>query len=143
MVAFTLSPSTIVERYEEKTPSLEKRLHAIESLQQQGWRIGLRFDPLILCQDYRHQYDAFLQQVFSRVDASQLHSVSLGSLRLPNAFFKRVSSMYPDSDLFAAPFVNDDNGMMAYQAALADKLHRHCEARLLEYIAAKIYFPCW
>jgi len=143
IVAFSLSPADLATRYEEKTPSLEKRLHAIQRLQQQGWPIGLRFDPLILCADFRQHYRSFFEQVFQSVDAKQLHSVSLGSLRLPQHFFKRVVNLYPDSDLFCAPFTTDSNGMMAYRKNFAEALHSYCEQLLLGYISAEIYFPCY
>ena len=143
VVAFSLAPAELTTRYEEKTPSLEKRLTAIAKLQQQGWPIGLRFDPLILCHNFRQHYGDFFAQVFKVVDADSLHSVSLGSLRLPQHFFKRLSNLYPDNDLFAAPFACDDNGMMGYRQNFAEQLHTYCEQELMTYIAPEIYFPCY
>jgi len=143
VVAFSLSPQDIVARYEEKTPSLEKRLQAMVKLQQQGWPIGLRFDPLILCEGFRDQYRVFFDQVFQSLASDKLHSVSLGSFRLPHHFFKRLNTLYPDSDLFSAPFERDSDGLMAYQKNFADELHAYCEKLLLTYIAPEIYFPCY
>ena len=40
----------MVKEFEDKTPSLSKRLKAIIKLQNLGWSIGLRFDPLIYCE---------------------------------------------------------------------------------------------
>jgi len=143
VVAFSLSPSHLVQRYEEKTPSLDKRLDALRRLQQQGWPIGLRFDPLILCENFKAHYQRFFQQVFQAIDPNRIHSVSLGSLRLPQHFFKRLTGLYPDSDLFAAPFASDAQGMVAYVDEFADDLHGYCEQVLLTYIKSEIYFPCY
>lgn len=143
VVAFSLSPQTIVEHYEAKTPALEKRLQALVKLQQAGWPIGLRFDPVILCKDFEKQYADLFQRVFSRIDASRLHSVSLGSFRLPQHFFKRLRSLYPDSSLFAAPFSLAEDNMVGYVPELIDRAHAFCEKSILEYIAPDIYFPCY
>ena len=48
--AFSLNPEHVVKEFEDKTPSLSKRLKAIIKLQNLGWSIGLRFDPLIYCE---------------------------------------------------------------------------------------------
>jgi len=143
VVAYSLSPQSIVQRYEEKTPTLEKRLTALARLQQQGWPIGLRFDPLILCPNFRGIYRELFEQVFQTLKADQIHSVSLGSLRLPQHFFKRLVNLYPDSDLFSAAFECDNNGMVAYRKNFADSLHAYCEQLLLTYISPQQYFPCY
>ena len=47
IIAYSLNPDVLVKEFEQKTPSLEKRINSIKFLQESGWKIGLRFDPLI------------------------------------------------------------------------------------------------
>jgi len=47
VVAFSFSPENIAASLEHKAPTVEKRILAMNKLQRQGWKIGLRFDPVI------------------------------------------------------------------------------------------------
>ena len=65
VVAYSLSPQSIVEAIEHKTPSLEKRIEALKQLQQHGWPIGLRFDPLIAAENFEEIYGEMFDHVFN------------------------------------------------------------------------------
>jgi spore photoproduct lyase len=141
IVAFSLSPEQIAVKVEAKAPSVERRLDALCKLQQQGWQIGLRFDPLIYQAGYQQQYRELFEQVFARIDLNRLHSVSLGVFRLPESFFKKVHKLYPDEKLFASPLVSQQ-GMMSYQQELEQEMMRYCSELLLSYIPDSKFFPC-
>ena len=141
VVAFSLAPERIAEQVEALAPSLPKRLEALLKLQAQGWKIGLRFDPLIYHSDYQQLYAEFFAQVFAVIDLNQLHSVSLGVFRLPEKYFKKMHKLYPDARLFASPLVNDQ-GMISYRADLERELTSFCTAKLLRYIPEEKFFPC-
>lgn len=141
VVAFSLSPDEVVEKVEAKTPSLDKRLEAAAKLQQQGWPIGLRFDPLIYQHDYQQHYQALFKRVFQQIDANQVHSVSLGVFRLPDQYFKKIQKLYPDEKLMASPF-QTNSGMVSYRAELEYKMMKDCTEMLLQYIPESKLFPC-
>ena len=141
VVAFSLSPAEIAEKAEAKAPPLARRLAAIQALQQQGWKIGLRFDPLIYQTGYREQYQQFFSSVFNIIDANLLHSVSLGVFRLPEAYFKKMHKLYPDEKLFASPLQNQ-NGMVSYRTELEQNMLQSCSDAILNYIPADRFFPC-
>ena len=145
IVAFSLSPEPIAEKVEAKAPSLQRRLDALCKVQQQGWQIGLRFDPLIYQSGYQQQYRHLFEQVFSRIDLNRLHSVSLGVFRLPENFFKKVHKLYPEEKLFAGPLTHQKIGqqrMVSYQPELEQEMMRYCTEQLLNYIPADKFFPC-
>lgn len=141
VVAFSLSPSSVAEKVEAKAPHLLRRLAAIESLQQQGWQIGLRFDPLIYQSSYRLDYAEFFNRVFSKIKLEQLHSVSLGVFRLPEAYFKKMHKLYPEEKLFASP-LQSQQGMVSYHNDLEDELLQTCSAMILNHIPKAKFFPC-
>jgi spore photoproduct lyase len=141
VVAFSLSPEEIIDKVEAKTPPLARRLAAIKSLQQQGWQIGLRFDPVLYQTGYQAQYHRLFQQVFEIVDLSLLHSVSLGVFRLPEAYFRKMHKLYPEEKLFASPLQQSD-GMISYRAELEQEMRQTCSKQLLSYIPAEKFFPC-
>jgi spore photoproduct lyase len=141
IVAFSLSPAEIASKVEDKAPSLERRLAAIAKLQEQGWQIGLRFDPLIYQTGYQAQYQHLFEQVFAMIDLKLLHSVSLGVFRLPEAFFKKIHKLFPDEKLFASPLAHQD-GMVSYQKKLESEMMDYCTQQLLNHIPASKFFPC-
>lgn len=141
IIAFSLSPADIATKVEDKAPNLARRLDAIKKLQQHGWQLGLRFDPLIYQTDYQEQYQQLFAQVFAVIDLKQLHSVSLGVFRLPEAYFKKMHKLYPDEKLFASP-LHQQNGMVSYQNELEQEMLSYCTKTLLNYIPIDKFFPC-
>jgi spore photoproduct lyase len=141
VVAFSLSPDDIAQKVEDKAPSLQRRLDALVKVQAHGWQVGLRFDPLIYQTDYKEQYQQLFAQVFAKIDLAQLHSVSLGTFRLPDAFFKKIHKLYPEEKLFAGDFVSQQ-GMMSYRDSIEQEMMNYCSELLLTYIPENKFFPC-
>ena len=96
--AFSLNPQFIIDAYEDKTPNLLKRLHAIKVLQEYGWNVGLRFDPLIWFES-KYRYQQFFNQVFSSINILRIHSVTLGNFRMPKDFLKKIAKISPNNQL--------------------------------------------
>lgn len=141
IVAFSLAPDQVVDKLEHKAPPLIKRLEAIAKLQDAGWLIGLRFDPLIYQHDYQQQYREFFEQVFKAVKLESLHSVSLGVFRLPESYFKKMHKLYPEEKLFASPLQSVE-GMMSYRSDLEQEMMQSCSELLLNHIPKETFFPC-
>jgi spore photoproduct lyase len=141
VVAFSLSPDDIAQKVEHKAPPLQRRLDAMLKLQQHGWQLGLRFDPVIYHAGYQQQYQALFEQVFELLDANRIHSVSLGVFRLPEKHFKKIHHLYPDEKLFAGPLTNRQ-GKMSYHQAIEQEMSDFCSRQLLGYIPQHKFFPC-
>lgn len=141
VVAYSLSPQPIVTAEEHGTPSLAKRLRALKTLQDEGWKIGLRFDPLLYADNFETVYGRFFEQVFSSLDMKNVHSVSLGVFRLPGSFHKKLVKLYPDARLLAAP-IEKRGSMMSYPVAVEEKLKTFCMQQLTAAITPQQLFPC-
>jgi spore photoproduct lyase len=120
---------------------VQRRLDALYKLQEHGWQIGLRFDPMIYQTGYQQQYRQLFEQVFSIINLDQLHSVSLGAFRLPEKYFKKVHKLYPDEKLFASPLENQQ-GMISYKQELEQEMMQFCTEQLLTFIPETKFFPC-
>lgn len=141
VVAFSLSPDDFAQKVEAKAPTLQKRLDALCKCQENGWLVGLRFDPLLYQADYQQQYQALFEQVFTRINPERLHSVSLGVFRLPENFFKKIHALYPDEKLFASP-LGRQQGMVSYPKTLEQDMIGYCTEQLMAYIPQEKFFPC-
>lgn len=138
VVAFSFTPEEVQASLEHLTPSVDRRLRAMERLQARGWRLGLRFDPLIYSEGYRDQYRRLYEQVFSAVRADSLHSVSLGPFRLPGDHFRTMLRLYPEEILFAAP-LDEEGEQVAYRRDLEEEMLRFCMEELLRHIPREIF----
>ena len=128
--AFSLNPEPIARALEHRAPPLLQRIDAMARLQDRGWTIGLRFDPLILVDDFRAVYGACFDAIFARIDGAKLHSVTLGVFRLPSAFAKRMHRLYPDEPFLAGPMV-EDCGRLSYTPTTSRALLQWCQAELV------------
>ena len=140
VVAFSFTPEEIQASVEHLTPSVDRRIRAMERLQERGWRLGLRFDPLIYHEDFRAQYRRLFQQVFGAVSPQSLHSVSLGPFRLPPDSFRTVARLYPD-DPFLTGLLEEDGGSVGYLRSLEEKMVGFCREELLRHAPREVFFP--
>ncbi len=95
VLAWTLSPSKIIDKYESHTPQLLKRILAIELAISAGWQVRVCIDPVIYTPDFRSDYENLLEILFAKIDANSLHSLTIGSFRVSSAHLrtmKRVRS---------------------------------------------------
>lgn len=141
IIAFSFTPEAVSLALENKVPSIQKRVDAMQKLQDKGWKVGLRFDPMIYDDNYSEQYAELFSTVFSRLDKSKIHSVSMGVFRLPDPFFRKMQKLFPEEKLFAAK-IKKTNGMVSYGIDLEEKMITDCEKLLLNYIPDNIYHPC-
>ena len=139
VVAFSFTPKLAV-RLENGVPPLDARIDAMRALAERGFRIGLRFDPLLYTRDYRRHYRELFETIFDRIDGPSLHSVSFGPFRVPRDYFTRMHRLYPEEKLFAA--VDDGGTMVSYPRDVELAMHRDCEEELERFVPANLLFPC-
>jgi len=140
IIAFSLTPEPTSNALEHKVPPLSQRIAAMEALQERGWKIGLRFDPMILTEDYHEQYRQLFAGLFERLRSDRLHSVSLGPFRLPRTYFDAMTRLYPDEPLFAGP-IEARGRLVSYKKQMEEEMMSFCVRELLPYVSEEIFFP--
>lgn len=141
VVAFSFTPAETHTALEHRVPAIERRLEAMAQLQDAGWALGLRFDPLIYQQDFRTHYRRLFQQVFARLQAERLHSVSLGPFRLPRSYYKNILRLYPDEPLFAGP-LTETGSTISYPVDMEEQLTGFCTRELHKHVPGDLLYPC-
>lgn len=140
VVAYSFTPAVMAQALEHKTPTPEARLAAMVTLQQHGWPVGLRFDPLIYMDNYQHHYREMFKDIFTQLDIERIHSASLGGFRLPKAFYRTMTKLYPDELLFASPLAERD-GMISYKTSLNNEMFEFCRNEILKYLPEDRFYP--
>ena len=141
VIAWSFTPAEIANALEHKTPSVDRRIESIIKLQGKGWRIGLRFDPLIYSSEFKSEYRKLFTNTLQICNPELLHSVTLGSFRLPKGYFKSLKNMYPEERLFASP-LEEANGMFSYKEKIRSEMLNFCRQEILNHIPEEKFFPC-
>ena len=141
VIAYSFTPQAVSESLEHKVPALEKRIEALQKLQNRGWPVALRFEPLIYHQHYQQNYRELFAQVFKQIDATKLHSVSIGLFRIPNDFFNNLLRLYPDEKMFAVG-LSKGKRLTSYRADIEQEMIQFCQSEILQYVSKDIYYRC-
>ena len=140
VVAFSFTPTEIHQALERGVPSVERRVDAMARLAARGWRLGLRFDPLLWEPGFREMYQALFELVLGRLPAEAIHSISLGVFRLPRDFYERMYRLYPEEKLLAGP-LQRESGLVSLERQAEEELLEFCTAALRERVPEEILFP--
>jgi|TARA_A100001015_G_scaffold116854_1_gene129655 spore photoproduct lyase len=141
IVAYSLMPETLAQTLDKKAPSVSARIKNIKYIANKGWRIGLRFDPLIYCNNWKAQYSELFANIFKEIKEESIHSVSLGSLRFPKSFFNKLLQYYPNSEEFSF-LRSNDKGIISYDQSIENEMNEYCRLELMKYSDARKFFSC-
>ncbi|NKB35458.1 MAG: DUF1848 family protein [Pseudomonadales bacterium] len=140
VIAMSFTAHGASQQFEHKVPSIAKRIEALLKLQQAGWRIALRFEPIIWESQLIKNYQKLFDEIFATLDIEKIHSVSIGEFRMPSSFYKNIVKLYPDEALFARETEISD-GMISLATKEVEPL-QELEQLLLGYISAEQYYRC-
>ncbi|MDD9890936.1 MAG: DNA photolyase [Gammaproteobacteria bacterium] len=140
VLAMSSTAHAASEQYEYKVPTIAKRIEALQKLQQAGWPIAIRFEPIIWEQNLIEHYRCLFDEIFTLLDVSKIHSVSMGEFRMPADFYKNIVKLYPDEKLFARPMETKEGMILLGDHDNQDI--EQLEQLLLSYINSEQYYRC-
>jgi spore photoproduct lyase len=141
VIAMSFTPEESYQRWEHRVPAIAKRVEALSRLQQQGWPVALRFEPLIYLDGYRQDYELLFREIFGRLDTSAIHSVSTGLFRMPKNFYRNIAAIYPDEALYARR-TEEQDGLVTQPREQEHELLESIEDLLFRYIEKRQYYHC-
>ena len=122
-------------------PSVARRIQAMGRLAGLGWKIGLRFDPLIYHEGFRDSYSELFRNICAGLKPDSVHSVSLGPLRFPKGMFDSMVKLLPNEPLLAGP-LEENGGLVSYGREIQVQMQEYCHSALLAWVAETRLFPC-
>lgn len=114
ILAWTLSPDEIVDKYEYGTPSLEMRLKDIKLAASRGNRVRISIEPVVKIDNFEKIYGDFIDEVFSILDRDSIRDLNIGVFRMSKEHFKRISKIRENSELFCSK-ISIKNGIASYE----------------------------
>jgi len=141
VVAFSFTPQEISTQLEKGVPSVKTRIAAMQKVAEQGWKVGLRIDPILDCKDFENRYFNLFREIFENVPEKAIHSISMGAFRMPKGFYKKTEKQYPEEALFAGGF-HTENGYTGYLTETETRLKKKCKNFLTNWTSSKKIYTC-
>ncbi|MEE2745503.1 MAG: DNA photolyase [Pseudomonadota bacterium] len=141
IIAFSLMPEVMSRALDHKAPTIDLRIKAMIKLANSGWKIGLRFDPLIHGKNWRINYQNLFERVFESLPSNAIHSVSFGPLRFPKNMFKDIVKLHPKEQLFSVS-LPEHNGIVSYEPDIEQEMAKFCRRMFAKFVPDTIVFQC-
>jgi spore photoproduct lyase len=78
IMSFSLNADEVAKRWENRAPSVARRIEAAQKLSEAGYEVRIRIDPVVPIQNWENYYTSLVEQIFARFIPSR---ITLGSLR--------------------------------------------------------------
>lgn len=96
IMSFSINTNKVYQQLEHRTASPEARLMAARKLQQAGYEIRLRIDPVILYSTWKKDYIDLVEKIFAYVKPER---ITIGEYRPSKGLASHINSRFPDSPL--------------------------------------------
>ena len=122
-IAFSLSPEEIATSYEPRTASLQQKLKAINELLHLGYRVGLRFLPLLPIENYQDVYKSLIEEVGESLPIEKISSIFIAPLIYNKGDFSVMKKKYPDFRLLDL-LQENEKGLMKMESSYYEKFEQ-------------------
>ncbi|MGE0494799.1 MAG: radical SAM protein [Vulcanimicrobiota bacterium] len=133
VLAWTLSPQPVAERFEPLTPGLEQRLKSMQQAAAAGWPVRLCLDPLLRVPNWQQVYSEFLDRLEHSLDWSKVRDASVGVFRMNRDFLKRIRRQRQDSPIIHYPYVQE-NRIVTYDSQTRTQMTEMVRERLVAHL---------
>ena len=141
IVAFSFTPENISKLIEHKVPSVKKRIIAMKNLANKGWKIGLRFDPIVPACNFGKIYEELFKKIANSIPEKNIHSISFGMMRFPKKMFKKIIKENNDTKINNLSFENR-NGIYTYSKVNEKKFENIIIGKLNKHLKNVPVFNC-
>ncbi len=112
VVTWTLGPREMIELEEPGTASLAERLGALTRAVRAGFRVGVRFDPVVPRYADMDLYAALVEEIARAAGSGSVERFEIGILRFPPGLMEKIRARRPRSGLLEGEYVRDREGKM-------------------------------
>ena len=138
LVSFTFSPEEVIKKYEFMTSTLKDRIEAAKKLQEHGYDIGIRIDPVINIKNRKNAYTDMIKNLMENLDTDKIRDIGLGSLRYTKGLKDKVLSERK-TDLFYNELVTGVDGKERYFKGIRIQMYTELVQEIRKYGDFDIY----
>lgn len=138
LISFTFSPQEVIDRYELGASSLRERIAAAKKLQEHGYSIGLRLDPMIDIEGSDTAYRGMVEEIFSVLDLTKIRDIGIGTIRYKKGLRQKVLAER-NTDLFFNEFIVGIDGKERYFKKIRIDMYKNIVNSINKYGDFDIY----
>jgi len=114
IVSWSLNSFFISAKEEHGAISIKNRLKAAKRCQEEGFIVGLHFDPLIHYRGWEYDYLKTIELLDKYIDPGKVIWVSMGCLRYIPVLKSIIRQRHPNTHILDGEFINALDGKMRY-----------------------------
>ncbi|MFZ7120982.1 MAG: radical SAM protein [Eubacteriaceae bacterium] len=99
--AWSLLPQKLIDKYETYTPSLKKRIKAINTAIENNAKVRLSIEPVISVDDYKYIYTEFLDYLRDNINIEKIYDINIGAFRMSKIHYNRIKKRDPYNYIFS------------------------------------------
>ena len=113
LCTWSLNPTTIIENEEHLSASLDERIGSARALADKGVLVGFHFHPIVVYENYLHEYKEIANRLTKTFEPSEVVLVSMGTLTFIKPVIKKLRERDFKSKILQMPLV-DASGKFSY-----------------------------
>lgn len=134
VVSWSVNPEEIVRKEERGTASLKKRLQAMARVAEEGYLIGLHFDPMIYWPRWEDLYSETVEEIFHSIPSDRVAWVSMGTLRFAPTLKRHIIINHPHTEVLKGEMVKASDNKVRYPRPLRVQMYRHLYYNLKRFL---------
>jgi spore photoproduct lyase len=142
VVSWSINPEKVIGEEERSASTLEERLVAAGKCQQQGYRIGFHFDPLIYYPEWERDYREVIEKIFERIDGKGIIWFSSGGFRFPPYLKPIIRNRFPTSRILWGELFPGNDGKFRYLKSIRVDMYRKIVGWLQDYEPNLFVYLC-
>lgn len=91
IIAWSMNNASVSRKYEIGAPSFRKRLEAAQKVQEAGYPLRVRLDPIIPFDGWKSAYGKTIKKIFRDLSPER---ITLGTLRFEKAFYDQRKTIF-------------------------------------------------
>jgi len=91
IIAWSMNNDMVSRKFEIGAPSFSKRLKAAQRVQEAGYPLRIRLDPIVPFNGWQEAYSETIKQIFDKVSPER---ITLGTLRFEKGFYNMRNSIF-------------------------------------------------
>jgi len=142
VVSWSVNPEKLVKEEELNASTLAGRLDAARKCQQNGYPIGLHFDPLIYYPEWKRDYRRLIEKISQRIDGKGVIWISLGGFRFPPSLKPIIRNRFPGSQILGGELFPANDGKFRYLKSIRLEMYREIVRWLRAYEPSLFIYFC-
>ncbi|MDF3820979.1 DNA photolyase [Leptospira sp. 96542] len=134
ILAWTLSPDSVIKSIEHKTPSLPARLQSMKEATNLGWKVRICIDPVILVKNWKQEYTSLANSIKDNLTPNKISEISFGGFRMNSDFLKEMVAKRDDSAILYHHFVKKDK-IISYSSEETMEIYDHIRSLFVDWIS--------